>query len=283
MDIASIPVSTKTIIGTSNLTIDIQKVYMDFPLEEDGPLGPIQVRTIYYGNDKRGDLSFEKKKTKKSFRNAVNVVVGLDNNTKRINFKLSKNGKFQLTGCKSEEHAKRVVCYFIEKLVQNCREHIHVDNGLPVKVFFQTVMTNIDFSIGFFINRRKLDELMNRETSFHSLLETSCGYTGVNIKFPLEMKWWELNVPCLTSPVLQSIPGGMEEWCWKETQQPLHEICELPMDKMQKKKYNTFLVFHSGNIIMSGMTKETMKKDFDQFISLLKVWRPTIEEKIVEA
>jgi hypothetical protein len=59
-------------------------------------------------------------------------------------------------------------------------------------------------------------------------------------------------------------------------------MTEIPQDKKQKKKYNTFLVFHSGNIIMSGMMRETMKRDFDIFIKLLMEWKPYIEEKIFE-
>jgi len=139
-------------------------------------------------------------------------------------------------------------------------------------------MTNIDFSIGFKINRQKLDEQMNKDTSYHSLLETSCGYTGVNIKFPLDMKWWELEVPVLyCSQMIENQP--LE---WKNTRESLCQMMEITADKKTKKKYNTFLVFHSGNIIMSGMMRETMKKDFDIFVNLLKIWRPVIEEKILE-
>ena len=43
-------------------------------------------------------------------------------------------------------------------------------------------MTNIDFNVGFNINREELDIYINSSTLFNSLLETSFGYTGVNIK-----------------------------------------------------------------------------------------------------
>jgi hypothetical protein len=69
---------------------------------------------------------------------------------------------------------------------------------------------------------------------------------------------------------------------WKNTRESLCQMMEVTSDKKTKKKYNTFLVFHSGNIIMSGMMRETMKKDFDIFVNLLKIWRPVIEEKILE-
>ena len=46
-------------------------------------------------------------------------------------------------------------------------------------------MRNIDFSLGFYVNREELDSYINEETEYTSLLETSFGYTGVNIKIPM--------------------------------------------------------------------------------------------------
>jgi TATA-box binding protein (TBP) (component of TFIID and TFIIIB) len=273
----NIKVSTKTIIGVSNLAINIQKVFNTMPIDQGTENQEIKIRTIYYGMEKRGLVLNEKKKAKKSFRNAINIVAELPQQ-KFINFKVSKNGKFQMTGCKSEEHALKIVSHFIQHLMNHCRSHVTLAKNNSILVFFQTVMTNIDFSIGFKINRQKLDEQMNKDTVYHSLLETSCGYTGVNIKFPLDMKWWDLQTPILfCSQVNENEPIQ-----WKRLSEPLSAMTEITNEKKQKKKYNTFLVFHSGNIIMSGMKKETMKRDFDIFVKLLNDWRPCIEEKIFE-
>jgi len=277
LDYDNIKISTKTIIGTSNLGINIQKVFTNMPLDEGPQTKQVNIRTIYYGVERRGMVCCEKKKKKKSFRNAINIIAELDNQ-KFINFKVSKNGKFQMTGCKSEQHAITIVSHFIQHLIETCRDCVTLAKNNSILVFFQTVMTNIDFSIGFKINRQKLDEQMNKDTSYHSLLETSCGYTGVNIKFPLDMKWWELEVPVLyCSQMIENQP--LE---WKNTRESLCQMMEVTSDKKTKKKYNTFLVFHSGNIIMSGMMRDTMKKDFDIFVNLLKIWRPVIEERILE-
>jgi TATA-box binding protein (TBP) (component of TFIID and TFIIIB) len=48
----------------------------------------------------------------------------------------------------------------------------------------------------------------------------------------------------------------------------------------KKRKFNTFLVFHSGKVIMSGMTEENMNKDFQFFYKFLMENRNLIEEKI---
>jgi len=271
MDFEKIKISTKTIIAVSNLVLDIAKIYEKYPVYDENPLDKMYVRTIYFGNNQKGKIDEEKKRKKKSFRNAVNIIVQL-NEYKQINFKLSKNGKFQLTGCKNDDQAIQVVEYFIEQLFTHCREAVTLTYDHKITVYFQTVMTNIDFSIGYYINRLKLDELMNSETNFHSLLETSCGYTGVNIKFPLQSEWWNVKIPKLTCYYLH-------QFKWDLTYESLVQLNPNICEKA-KKKYNTFLVFHSGNIIMSGMCNETMKDDFNTFVSLMNTWKPTIEEKL---
>lgn len=272
----NIKVSTKTIIAVSNLNLDIQKIFTFFPIgiHENN----ITIQTIYYGTERRGIVA-EKKKKKKSFRNAVNLIAYISNHNtqKKINFKVSKNGKFQLTGCKSEDNAIEIISYFINKLYVCCKDAVLITKGNFIRVYFQTVMTNIDFSIGFFINRQKLDELMNKDTSYHSLLETSCGYTGVNIKFLLDTKWWEIEVPVI---VCKNIEDSV--LFWEKSFEPLNTVTNISQEIKQKKKYNTFLVFHSGNIIMSGITKETMEKHYQIFVDLLHKWKPLIEEKIIE-
>jgi hypothetical protein len=89
--------------------------------------------------------------------------------------------------------------------------------------------------------------------------------------------WWDLPVPVITCLDCRQ---DVLEWSLDST--PLSDIFEVPQDKKSKKKYNTFLVFQSGNIIMSGMIRDTMKKDFDVFVNTLRSWRHIIEEKIVE-
>lgn len=258
-NIDDIPISTKTIIASSNLTIDILKVYQSFPLSET-------VETLYYGNEFRGKECV--KKRKQSFRNAVNVISIIDN--KKINFKLSKNGKFQLTGCKYDEHAFKIVTYFIETMLKHCDKDSVYINEPEIKISFRTVMTNIDFSIGFQINRLQLDKLINSDTKIYSLLETSCGYTGVNIKFPLTYQYQKDTIPVLISN------NDIENLDFQMSHVSYDEI----VTNTQKQKYNTFLVFHSGNIIMSGLNINSMREDCHRFQEMLYEWRDVIEEKI---
>ena len=272
-------VSTKTIIASSNLNIEnMERIYELLPVNTND--NNVSIQTIYYKNEMKGDENCTTKafrKVKKSFRNAINVVMKIeDNPPKNINFKLSKNGKFQITGCKKEEHAVSAIRAFISYLFIYCRENIGIVriSGKPesfIRVFFQTVMTNVDFNVNYKIDRQKLDELLHTETLYHSLLETSFGYTGVNIKIPIGNEWASYPVPVIE---------GTDGMFWEIKNIPLNEVSHLTNAVMAKKRFNTFLVFHSGNIIMSGMRQETMEEHYLAFINILHQWKYKIQETI---
>jgi TATA-box binding protein (TBP) (component of TFIID and TFIIIB) len=283
---SDLTVSTKTIIAITNLQIDISKFFpqittydyivvkkkrgrkkkIDMPdLNKDIPEGAI----IYaqHKDDIKG-TSLKKKKTtkkKKYFRNALTIIMVLKHqgNNKLINFKISKNGKFQITGCKSITDAKKIISY-IWKLM-NKTSNSFILSEPHFKVIYHTVMTNVDFNLGFIVNREALDRYINANTKYNSLLETSFGYTGINIKFLILYSLDLLEIPTFTY-----IDGN-----WVESSTFYKDI---PSKK--KKKYNTFLVFHSGNIIMSGMIEELMKPAFDAFQTIIKNCKNLIEEKL---
>jgi len=252
-----ITVSTKTIIGVSDLNIPINELYTILPVEKyvvipkkrgrqkkvyrEDPnknLKEGSIITLKYQDEFRGvDLNAKKNKKKKTltkkkfFRNALTVVMKVDD--KLINFKISKNGKFQLTGVKRDEQAVKCIKFFWEKL-KNTKF-----SQEKISITFINVMTNIDFNVGFIINREQLDKHMNSMEDYNSLLETSFGYTGVNIKFPL-------NEDIETDLLKLSYDGDK----WKEGTVKYSEYLDTLSDDARfkeetKKRYNTFLVFHS--------------------------------------
>jgi hypothetical protein len=328
-DFDKIEVSTKTIIAISNLTINIEKVFAKLPItsytivpkkrgrkskeitenpNKDIPSGSIitvKCREYVRGVDLKKKKS--NKRSTKYFRNAITIVMVIGN--KMINFKVSKNGKFQLTGCKNDEHAKKCIQYMWE-YIQNmedvgenvggpeepeeCKDHVQwtweslygknyeKEIGDPIytiredhlRVVFLTVMTNIDFNLGFFVNRENLDRYINLETDYISLLETSFGYTGVNIKIPLA-KPLDMNLCHL------SYKNGK----WEESLVTYQYYLDMLTDKEQakeakKERYNTFLVFHSGNCIHSGMNTRFMRSAYYHFFEIMGECRGFIEEKL---
>jgi TATA-box binding protein (TBP) (component of TFIID and TFIIIB) len=307
---SNVKISTKTIIGVSNIECDIDKIYQDLEvremdeadrekimclipfkkqrgrrkketeqnLEEKKNLSTLLVQPVrgdivglYYQDHQKG-LPQYLKYNKKYFRNALNIIMMLSD-TKKVNFKLSKNGKIQMTGCKEDEDAKDCLMLFFEKLFHQCRDAIRLmNNDTSLIIHYYTVMTNIDFNMGFKINRQKLNVMVNKTTEFNSLLETSFGYTGVNIKMPMY-----LDENLLIDKLI------MNDDKWKAYRVTFYSFLDqmnetFRIQELNKKRYNTFLVFHSGNVIMSGMRIDKMMDLQESFFKLLQTHRNDIEE-----
>ena len=209
-----IPVSTKTFIVMTNITIDIEKLFNFLPVTEyilvqkkrgrkkkvetidpNKDIKEGSIVTLEYGSRLRGIcLKKKKKKEGKStdyFRNSVTVVMIEDG--KKINFKISRNGKFQMTGCKYDSHAEQCVKHIWEYIKEE-KDIYNMFEGSVFRAIFIPAMRNIDFNLGFTLDREKIDEYFNKHTEYYSLLETSIGYTGVNIKIPITKPITELKI-----------------------------------------------------------------------------------------
>lgn len=284
-----IVISTETIIAKTNWKVDITELFNHLPItdfkvipkkrgrkskeekkeEKREELLDGQIVTLKIANKLRGVNLREKKNSKRFFRNSLTIVMFLDH--KFINFKVSKNGKFQFTGCKNEMHSHQCMKYIDEytkgttKIIQVC--------GDFSEIIFITVMTNINFNLGFCINRENLDEHINTKTKYYSLLETSFGYTGVNIKIPLDR--------------IDNIPMSKISYkngIWENDPFTYAQYFDLLDEKDKRKekekiRYNTFLVFQSGNVILSSPHKECMRTTYHEFLDIIKECKPTIEEK----
>jgi TATA-box binding protein (TBP) (component of TFIID and TFIIIB) len=299
-DFNSIPVSTKTIIVSTNLDLDINSLYEKLPISDytiipkkrgrrrggvvanpNENLSPGSIITLKFQGNCRGvDLKKKKKEiqSKKYFRNALTVVMKIENKVasgvfehKLINFKISKNGKFQITGAKNDENAKDCLGFFW-KYILNFKEF---ENVPELNIFCTNVMTNIDFPLGFLVDRQKLDIYLNEESDYKSLLETSFGYTGVNIKIPLKnLDGYKIINHCFDRD------GNFK------TKYIDFADHYLTLDPMAQKKYDdkvsyiTFLVFQSGNVIMSGMAKELMESYYNDFWNIIDECKDIIIERL---
>lgn len=290
-----IKVSTKTFTASTNLNIQIDELYKTLPItpyvvvpkkrgrkkkceqiEHNKTIKPGSIITVKYENEIRGvELKPKKTKTgkkKKWFRNSITVVIILD---KPINFKVCRNGTFQMTGCKSHEHADKCVKYIWE-YIKNYSTIYSFTRGTTLEAIFIPSMRNIDFSLGFIVDREKLNQYMCTQKEFHCLLETSFGYTGVNVKVPLTKD-------IKTMQVKKIIEKDGE---WQEVWTTYKEYLDIlsPKEretKLQSERHNTFLVFHSGKVIMSGLTADFMREVYYYFLSIIRASFNKIEERLV--
>jgi hypothetical protein len=292
-----IRVSTKTFTANTNIIIDIHKLFDIIEVtpyevlpkkrgrKKKGEVAAAKPEIEYgsivtvkcEGNMKGVDLKPKSKKKGQSmswFRNAVTIVIMLD---KPINFKVCKNGTFQMTGCTKDEHPEMCV-EAVWKLIKN-DPSIYTFTRSPdnFEVLIVPSMRNIDFDLGFNVDRDKLRKYLNRETvGLHCLLETSFGYTGVNIKIPLQ----ESNHNMEICKIVYTNDGEII----KTTTNYLEYLGVLDEKNRTKKqnetRYNTFLVFHSGKVIFSGLTADFMRDTYYSFMKIIETAIDDIEEKL---
>lgn len=294
-DFDSIKVSTKTYTAMTNLNINIDLLFEILPVasytivpkkrgrkkksDTEDPNKDIpeeSIITVQYEKKIRGVELKQKKERKKWFRNCLTLVIVLDKN---INFKVYKNGTFQMTGCLNKSHSERCVMTIWRHMMDYCsgkEDHSEMYSfvrGDELEVLIVPAMRNIDFSLGFCIDREKLAMYMSTQTDFHCLLETSFGYTGVNIKIPVDYD--------IRSMMIKKVFGSGKP----SEMVPYQEYLDL-LDtknrnaKLKKIRHNTFLVFHSGMTILSGLKKSTMRDTYYEFLSIIKKRRSIIEEKL---
>lgn len=293
-------VSTNTFVMVSNLKFDIDKIFDEISLTDFSPIYKRRGRkrkdehiitppflpdgsivSLSFKGKKRG-ISMKKKinSTGKFFRNSMTAVMLFENAKKNINFKITDNGKFQITGCQNEEQARMSVVYLLEnlnKLPSPSYKWENSNNPPSLTLLIIPVLKNVGFNIGFPIDRLKIDTYFNTNTPHNSLFEPGGGYAGVNIVFQLSLDL--PNILCnFYEYDFQTKSFTHSTKLYKEY---LDNLTEKERQKKLTKKYkNTFLIFHSGKCILSGINTETMKESYNEFIELIKTGYDDIRENL---
>lgn len=295
-ELDDIPISTKTIICKTNWKINLTELFNMLPVVQYTPLQKKRGRrpkaaveptrqmlndgdiiTLKLKDAIRGVDLKERKKSKGVFRNSLNIV--MQTQSKFINIKVCKNGHFQITGAKSDDNAQECVEYlklYVDRHVEAHPEWRNkilgtVCNETPRAIFIGA-MTNVNVNLGFPICRERLDRYMNEHTEFLSLLEVSFGYSGVNCKIPLKT---------IDNLMLRQIVFEDGKWNRHEVSYADYIKSLTPQERDReesKTRFTSFLVFGSGNTIVSSMSKDCMKPAFNQFIKIINECRPEIED-----
>ena len=284
-------VSTRTFTATTNLTIDIEQFSKHISVHETDDtrlrgskgdamqqaLGRIPIGAIVcvnYLGVIRGINLKPRKKSKRWFRNSFTVVVNAGD--KLLNFKVCRNGTFQITGALSFEHAVHCIRCIWENIKKTKFYSLPVGEKLSALII--PAMRNLDFTLGIKINREMFDQyILDTNTNYHCLLETSFGYTGLNVKKKIVKPITSLKILKITDD-----NWGGELVSYQEYLDVLTP--EARETKLKHTRYNTFLVFHSGKIIQSGMSADFMRDDFYEFCEIINAAHAAgrIEEKLDE-
>ena len=364
-------VSTRTFTASTNLTIDIEKISQYLPVRtpvnlelrtakherlqsllSSIPVG--EIISINYMGNIRGVNMKPRKKTKRWFRNSFTVVINAGK--KLLNFKVCRNGTFQITGALSFKHATQCIRCIWDN-IKGTEYYTCPDK--TVNVLIIPAMRNLDFTLGININRELFDQyIIDTNPDYHCLLETSFGYTGLNVKKKITKPITDLKITKIQIPIIDTgdteeakdvhveinklssewkseEDSKLKEWVkngyqkeqyknttlddfiiqrsnhlynqvrntqyaeieqkhvsmdtWEGTLTSYQEYLDIikPSERETKLKhvrYNTFLVFHSGKIIQSGLSADFMRDDFYNFCDIINNAHVAgmLEETLVE-
>lgn len=296
-------VTTQTYVTYTNILINNEKLYnsiecksLNFPL-------PSKKKMIVNPDENlaEGDIVFAehmgkykgqlfKKTPTEHMLNCITVIMKISSPLVRkrevppkfYNIKISNKGVVQMTGCIDPSPMKFVIKNFKKLFLQDDSLFSYSYSPNIIIAYITPVMCNVGFAIPFEINREKLSECINTKTEFISLLEKNDGYVGVNIKIHSNIETIEnteiikLTVCC--SPYLKEDANKCSESIVKYSEY-LNLLNEKERTKRQSKEIvNTFLVFFSGNTIMSGCTSLKNRTDaFEKFAEIITKFRREIE------
>jgi TATA-box binding protein (TBP) (component of TFIID and TFIIIB) len=277
------PISTQTLIVSTTVMIDCQKFYDSIePVEvKKPPTGKTRMLVQENESLKDGDIVFVQYKTEhkgmmfkkiseKYFLNSVTIIMKVHD--KFINIKVSNKGKLQITGCSQDMYAITILKEFWKR-IQERKELWTFQEGETFKASIIPVMCNINFAIDFQINRGELNNIINTQTEHVSILEPSDGYVGVNIKISTQEE-------SLENILLDQYIYKDGEWILSKSK--FTDYIQTLTPKEQKKKMskcyvNTFLVFYSGKVIMSGGISYTnRKRAYEIFMEIIQKYRTDI-------
>lgn len=280
-------ISTQTLIISTNLIISCENLYNSINCvniskpqngkfrmlvnESDCKLEDGTIVFVQYKNEHKGTVF--KKISEKYFLNSVTIIMKIEK--KYINIKVSNKGKLQITGCNKTEYAIEILKRFWDFIKIKPNIWKYQDESCKfLSTLIIPVMCNINFSIDFQINRKSLSQIINMNTDYDVIFEPSDGYVGVNIKIVTKEE-------SLEDVYIDQYDFIEDEWKIRKTK--FMEYIYTLNQKEQKKKIvksygNTFLVFYSGKVIMSGgISQINRQKAYDIFMNIINTYKNEIK------
>jgi len=238
----------------------------EFLVEEEGT--DIQ-NIMYHCSHCQKDYRPEEMKKINHFLNQITVVISIGKQP-LLNVMLFKDN-FKIAGCKDQNDSPEMLLVLWQDYISQIPGAWKLKPGSKRPKFaFEVVMRNVDFKLGFNIERKELNKLMNgpefADKVYMSQYETT-EHTNVNIKM-YSTKPENFTYDCLVVP--------------DESEPYFTKIPTIPFKNPKKKvktKYITLIVFSSAEVILSGRYDENMKAAYEFFVHTAISNRKLLEER----
>ena len=163
-------VSTHTFIAYTNINeLDLDSLFDEINVDED-------LTRVLYRKREKGEK--KKRKVKPDPKNFFNCIfLTFRSSCKEVNLKLFKNGVIQLTGCKGVDHSKSALLSFWKVVRKTTLRH-RFDY---LECYLVSVMRNINFNLGFPIDREKLGNYVVNNSNSYVISQVVGGF--MDMKF----------------------------------------------------------------------------------------------------
>jgi hypothetical protein len=286
-----LPVSTMTIMVYSNMNYDLKTFFKDIYVSDISPpltkkhqrIDKKKIRAPYgniystvFGNEFRGlDLRKKKKKIGKKtieyFLNQVMIFISLGEIN--INIMLFRDN-FKIAGCKTYDDAMEVTMLLWEEFIKPTQCYTFKNKETEPKFIHDCVMKNFSFKFDFNIHRMNLNNMMNRQEykdKVHLSQFEATDSTNVRIKMysngPHSNKYHMLTYK--PEPALIFYEGNYRDD---------DDFIDQSKKRKTKQFYITFIVFSSGEVIITGRYENNMKDMYHFFTDLVLKNKDDISE-----
>lgn len=300
-DFSKVNVYTHTIVCRTNWKIHLSTLFEKLPLtpyelvprkrgrkprqqidEEEKIIENGTIISIKYKNNVRGVNS---KEHKKPFPNSLAIVIYFD---KFLHVKISNNGKFDITGCLSFDHAYSCINYIstkaseipfgsflkmqggVQKIIDIPPAIDYTDKPFLIS---NSSMINIRYNVGFTLDRDKFNSVLDSQEGFSSMIDDSYGYPGIVSRYAGMSK----DKYMFTKFSLKEGKWTMETINYDAFVDHLSPKSRSKENK--RERYTTFLTFKTGKVIQSCPYMHEMESMFDKFMHIVKRNKENIEMK----
>ena len=258
LNINDISISTHTFVAYTNLDdLDLEAIFDEVKIYD------CLVHVLY----KKREKGFKKKKkfknATKNFLNYISFTFNKDN--KKVNLKVFRNGIVQLTGCKNFDHCKLGILLFWD-LIKSIK---CIKNFNSLDLFLVSVMRNVNFNLGFLVDREKLGKYIIERQSNYKISPVIGGFIGMQFVVDLES--------IDDMPVYKFEIKKDGELIEKESIS-YKEFTDI-IKVNNTKKNISIAIFQTGRVLISGIHEKYQNPFIEWFLNLIKEIKTDIKTK----
>ena len=250
-------VSTHTFIAYTNINeLDLDSLFDEINVDED-------LTHVLYRKREKGEK--KKRKVKPNPKNFLNCIsLTFRSSCKKVNLKLFKNGVIQLTGCKGVDHSKSALLSFWRVVRKTTLRH-RFDY---LECYIVSVMRNINFNLGFSIDREKLGNYVVNNSNSYVISQVVGGFIGMRFVILVDsiedMPVYRIKIE--NEKDIQEV----ETVKYEEFLDGIKHSAQFSNPNSSAKKYITVTIFQTGRVLFSGPHEKYQDPVIDWFFLLVE-------------